>query len=794
MSETPPLKPAATPPPFTDDILEIVTGNIGAGLIVISRDYRTLWANKVIADIYGDTIGKICYRTYQQQESVCSWCGIQKIFEQGLERVVRESASFDKNGKPLYSEIIATPIRDAQGNITAALELILPVTERKQKEKALAELLAFSQSLASTVDLNSLYRKVTSLSSELLSLDFSTLMLMNDDRSGLVIRDTLGFSEQTIGHYALLKGQGLSTHVVFAKQPAVVEDFQKETRFEIPSLVVEKNIRSALCVPMMLGEEVFGVLIGHTLKPRVFSEDAIGIYQSFANQAAMAIKNAMHLHSLHASEKKFRALFDSTNDAILIYSLDCCLLEVNRATCERLGYSREEILALPFAQLVAPPYASLVKERIEHLKKAGTAIFESAHLKKDGSVLPIEQNCSIIEYDTQTAILCVARDISERKRLDEERLRTQKLESLGVLAGGIAHDFNNLLTGILGNLSLAKADLPETGPVAERLAETEKATLRAKNLTQQLLTFAKGGAPIKTEASLAELIQDAAGFAVRGTKAVCEYDCAEDLWLAEVDTGQLSQVLQNLVINAVHAMPEGGAIRLAARNLTVNPGELPLTPGKYVLITIRDHGIGIPPEHLAKIFDPYFTTKQSGSGLGLAVVHSIIANHAGQITVDSELGKGTVFSIYLPSVGKRPLAEKPAEKPARLSKGQGKILVMDDEELIRNVSTAMLKQLGYEAHAANDGKEAITLYLQAKKDGQPFDVVIMDLTVPGGMGGKEAIAHLRQLDPKIKAVVSSGYANDPIMANFSEYGFCGVAPKPFSLQDLSKLLQMILNG
>jgi len=794
MSETPPLKPAATPPPFTDDILEIVTGNIGAGLIVISRDYRTLWANKVIADIYGDTIGKICYRTYQQQESVCSWCGIQKIFEQGLERVVRESASFDKNGKPLYSEIIATPIRDAQGNITAALELILPVTERKQKEKALAELLAFSQSLASTVDLNSLYRKVTSLSSELLSLDFSTLMLMNDDRSGLVIRDTLGFSEQTIGHYALLKGQGLSTHVVFAKQPAVVEDFQKETRFEIPSLVVEKNIRSALCVPMMLGEEVFGVLIGHTLKPRVFSEDAIGIYQSFANQAAMAIKNAMHLHSLHASEKKFRALFDSTNDAILIYSLDCCLLEVNRATCERLGYSREEILALPFAQLVAPPYASLVKERIEHLKKAGTAIFESAHLKKDGSVLPIEQNCSIIEYDTQTAILCVARDISERKRLDEERLRSQKLESLGVLAGGIAHDFNNLLTGILGNLSLAKADLPETGPVAERLAETEKATLRARDLTQQLLTFAKGGAPIKTEASLAELIQDATGFAVRGTKAVCEYDCAEDLWLAEVDTGQLSQVLQNLVINAVHAMPEGGAIRLAARNLTVNPGELPLTPGKYVLITIRDHGIGIPPEHLAKMFDPYFTTKQSGSGLGLAVVHSIIANHAGHITVESELDKGTVFSIYLPSVGKRPLAEKPAEKPARLSKGQGKILVMDDEELIRNVSTAMLKQLGYEAHAANDGKEVIALYLQAKKDGQPFDLVIMDLTVPGGMGGKEAIAHLRQLDPTIKAVVSSGYANDPIMANFREYGFCGVAPKPFSLQDLSKLLQMILNS
>jgi nitrogen-specific signal transduction histidine kinase/CheY-like chemotaxis protein len=431
---------------------------------------------------------------------------------------------------------------------------------------------------------------------------------------------------------------------------------------------------------------------------------------------------------------------------------------------------------------------------VEQLKKTATAIFESAHLKKDGSVLPIEQSCSLIDYDLQPAILCVARDISERKRLDEEHLRTQKLESLGVLAGGIAHDFNNLLTGILGNLSLAKANLPESGVVAQRLAETEKATLRAKDLTQQLLTFAKGGAPIKTEASLAGLIQDAVGFAVRGTKAVCEYDWAEDLWLAEVDTGQLGQVVQNLVINAVHAMPEGGAIRLAARNLTVNPGESPLTPGKYVLITVKDQGLGIPPEHLAKIFDPYFTTKQGGSGLGLAVVHSIIANHAGHITVASEVGKGTVFSLYLPSTGNPSLAEKPAEATPPLAKGQGKILVMDDEELIRDVSTAMLRQLGYEPHTANDGEEAITRYLQAQKDGQPFDLVIMDLTVPGGMGGKEALAHLRQLDPAIKAVVSSGYANDPIMARFREYGFCGVAPKPFGLQELSKLLRMILNS
>jgi len=795
MSETPPLQQAAATLPPKGEVLEMVTRHIGAGLAVISRDYTVLWTNKVLEDLYGDTVGKTCYRTYQKQEGVCSWCGVSEIFDQGSERVVREVLSHDKNGNLLQLEIIATPIRDAHGNISAALELVLPITEQKQKEKALAELLTFSQSLVTTADLPKLFRKVTTLSKELLDLDFSTLMLTSDDKSSLVIRDTLGFPEETIGHYALLEGQGLSTHVVHEKKPAVVEDFQTETRFEIPSLVVEKGIRSSLCVPMMLGGEVFGVLIGHTLQPRTFSEDAISIYQSFANQAAVAIKNAMHMHSLHVSEQKFRTLFDKTNDAILIYNLDCSLIEVNRAACARLGYSRDELLALPITRFIAQPYASLAKERIKQLKKTGMAIFESAHIKKDGSIFPIEQSCSLIDFDAQTVILCVARDISQRKKLDQERLRTQKLESLGVLAGGIAHDFNNLLSGILGNISLAKASLPETGEVADRLLDTEKAVLRAKNLTQQLLTFAKGGAPIKTESSLPEIIQDAAGFAVRGTKAVCEYDFTEGLWLAEVDKGQLGQVVQNLAINAVHAMPEGGAIRIAARNITVKPGELPpLTPGKYALLTVRDHGIGIPPEHLAQIFDPYFTTKQSSSGLGLAVVYSIIANHGGHITVQSEPGKGTLFSIYLPSTGKLPSEEKPAETQPPLTKGYGKILVMDDEELIRNVSTAMLTKLGYEPHTAGDGEEAITRYLQARKDGQPFDLVIMDLTVPGGMGGKEAISHLRKLDPQIRAVVSSGYANDPIMANFSEYGFCGVAPKPFSLQDLSKLLQTILGS
>jgi CheY-like chemotaxis protein len=325
------------------------------------------------------------------------------------------------------------------------------------------------------------------------------------------------------------------------------------------------------------------------------------------------------------------------------------------------------------------------------------------------------------------------------------------------------------------------------------LVEVEKATLRAKRLTEQLLTFAKGGAPIKKTISIAELIKDSVRLALVGSNVSCEFFMPENLWSAEADEGQLSQVINNLIINAKQAMPNGGIINVSVENINLEsePGHaLYLKDGRYVKITVQDQGIGIPKQHLNRIFDPYFTTKQKGSGLGLAACYSIIKNHDGYITVDSELGVGTTFTIYLPS-SEREISEK-ADKEEKALLVNGKILVMDDEEVVREIIGEMLYHIGCEVEFAIDGQEAIELYKRARESEKPFDAVILDLTVPGGMGGKDAMKALLQIDPGVRAVVSSGYSSDPIMSEFEGYGFRDVLAKPYNLGELSKTLNQVI--
>lgn len=314
--------------------------------------------------------------------------------------------------------------------------------------------------------------------------------------------------------------------------------------------------------------------------------------------------------------------------------------------------------------------------------------------------------------------------------------------------------------------------------------------MQATSLTQQLLTFSRGGAPIKKKTSVTDLIKDSATFALRGSNVSCNYSFPDDLWLTEADEAQLNQVVNNLVINAQQAMPKGGIIQVSAENMTIHAeNTLSLKAGKYVKISIKDQGIGISAECLLKIFDPYFTTKQKGSGLGLATAYSIIKKHGGVISVESELNAGTIFQLYLPALEKEILIKKKAEEKPLI--GKGKILLMDDEAVIRTLALRLLKRIGYEVHVANDGAEAIKLYREAN---EPFDAVIMDLTIPGGMGGKEAIKKLLEIDPDVKAVVSSGYSNDPIMANFSRYGFKSVIAKPYNIRRLSEVLQKVINS
>jgi PAS domain S-box-containing protein len=383
------------------------------------------------------------------------------------------------------------------------------------------------------------------------------------------------------------------------------------------------------------------------------------------------------------------------------------------------------------------------------------------------------------------------RDITERKRLEEELRKAHKLESLGVLAGGIAHDFNNLLTGILGNVSLAKVVIDSKDKALKRLDEAEKAVGRARDLTQQLLTFSKGGAPVKKTASMEQIVMDSASFVLRGSNVKCEFIVPQPVWSVEADEGQMNQVINNLVINADQSMPEGGTIRIRIENITVGQKEIiTVDEGRYVKISIEDQGVGISKEYLQKIFDPYFTTKQKGSGLGLSSVYSIINKHDGYINVESEVGIGTTFQVYIPASGNG-LQTKWQNHESPI-KGSGKILVMDDEEVIREVATEILGHLGYRVTVCCNGSEALEEYGKARDTGDPFAAVIMDLTIPGGMGGKDTIKKLQEIDSEVICIVSSGYSNDPILALYREYGFSGVAVKPYNMEELGNVLHELL--
>ncbi|RKY87781.1 hypothetical protein DRQ09_03920, partial [candidate division KSB1 bacterium] len=499
--------------------------------------------------------------------------------------------------------------------------------------------------------------------------------------------------------------------------------------------------------------------------------------------------------ALRESEEKYRHLIQNSNDAIFLFYNNKFEI-INSKFKEMFGVSDEEINKpeFDFMSFITSENRSKIKEKFQCIMNGDKfePKFEFTISSRHGKKIEIEASVSQIKYKNGFAIQGILRDITERKKIEEELLKAKKLESLGILAGGIAHDFNNILTAILGNISLAKLYVSSNEKVHKLLSKAEKASIRAQDLTKQLLTFSKGGAPIKKTANIVELIKDSASFALRGSNVKCNFSIPQNLWTADIDEGQISQVIYNLVINANQAMPNGGTINIKVENTILNNEyPLPLKEGKYIKISVEDNGIGIPEEHLQKIFDPYFTTKEKGSGLGLATCYSIIKRHGGLITVESKPGIGTIFYIYLPASQKEVSEKKSVEK--KPLKGNGRILIMDDDEIVRNVIGSMLKHIGYDIEFAKDGNEAIELYKNAKNSGVPFNAVIMDLTIPGGMGGKEAIKKLIKIDPDVKAIVSSGYSNDPIMSSFKEYGFCGVITKPFKIEELNNILNEIIS-
>jgi PAS domain S-box-containing protein len=493
---------------------------------------------------------------------------------------------------------------------------------------------------------------------------------------------------------------------------------------------------------------------------------------------------------LQNSEKRYRQLFDASPDGIVLIGSDGCIASAN-TTQARMYHcdSPDQLLGMHATLLVAPSFRNY-SAQIMVRRLNGEAIPPVYYelIRKDGTTFFGETSASILQNTDGkiTGYICITREITERKQMEEELQKVQKLDALGLLAGGIAHDFNNLMGGIFGYIDMANVESKDK-KVTHYLTKALNTIDRARGLTLQLLTFAKGGAPIKKIDTLFPFIRETAQFALSGSNVSSSFDVPENLWPCDFDKNQIGQVIDNIIINAKQAMSDGGSIELSAKNITLSEKDhSPLPNGDYVKIAIKDYGIGIPKEILPRIFDPFYTTKATGHGLGLATCYSIIKRHNGCIEVESEPGKGSTFHIFLPAA--KDSASSSQEIPAATHKGSGAFLIMDDEEVMRETIGSMLESLGYNVVYKENGSAAIDFVVEEIKAKRKIAGMIFDLTIPGGIGGKESIAEIRKIGLEAPAFVTSGYAKDPVMANPAEHGFVASICKPFRKSELAEML------
>lgn len=504
---------------------------------------------------------------------------------------------------------------------------------------------------------------------------------------------------------------------------------------------------------------------------------------------------------LRESEEKLRMIIESSPDAITIISPDGSIIECNQAKVLLHELSmKEEIIGKKYIEFISPKDYQKAKLSMDLLKKEGLVRnAEFTFLAKNGREFPAEVSANVVRDASGNPLyfVSIAKDITERKMLEMEHIKASKVDSVGILAGGIAHDSNNILTIIMGNAAILSEYIKhekKSDETMELIEDIEKACIQAKNLTQQLLSFCKGSLSNRNSVDIKKVLKDWCSICLSGKQSSCVYSIQDDLWNVYINEGQINQVINNIIINADQAMPNGGLIKVSAENVNIKKNNnINLKNGEYVKISIQDQGVGISKENLLKIFDPYFTTKENGNGLGLATSYSIIKNHGGHIDVESQVGLGTAFHIYIPTDRKEKHSEVLA-KEAKAIKGNGRILVMDDEPRIRQLCSQILSTMGFYVETAQNGNEALELYKARKGSDQAFDIVVMDLIIPGGHGGRETIQKLLEYDSKAKAIVASGSSNDPCVVDFENYGFKGAIVKPFQVMELGTLIQGIIAG
>ncbi|MBA4371923.1 MAG: hybrid sensor histidine kinase/response regulator [Thermodesulfovibrio sp.] len=661
-----------------------------------------------------------------------------------------------------------------------------------------------------------LCKKALEIFSQELEFENCSIMLRQPGEDYLTLVAGMGRSDRYNGEKRdipkrkIRVGEGIAGKVFETGEYLFIPNVHEDSRFkELPDDV---TITSLLSIPIRNEEGLIGVLNFSHPRMEAFEKNTIHIMILLSNYIGQMITiTRLHqqiakwneiLRTLAIEKERLSVALSSMGDGVITTDTEEKIILLNGVAENLTGWSQDEAIGRLLSEVFnfngqaagtsqTSPVAEVIRTRemVNFSKPATLKARDGRERMIVSSGTPIAN-----KEGGLIGVILVFRDITELRKKEEELVREQKLESVGILAGGIAHDFNNLLTGILGNIGMAKMYAPPGElRLLERLEEAEKASMRAKALTQQLLTFSKGGEPVKKIIPVTDVVCESTVFALRGSNVKSEFDFTEDPLCSEIDEGQISQVIHNIVLNAQHAMPGGGTLRIACRQVLVDAKDmLPLPEGPYVRVAIQDEGAGIPETIINDIFDPYFTTKKNGSGLGLSTCYSIMKKHGGCIAVKTEVGAGTTFFLYLPvALGSCPQPKSGDDGLARLT---CRVLVTDDEEVVRAIAGEILGYFGCEVEYACDGAEAIKLYQEAMMSGRPFDVVMLDLTIPGGMGGREAVEGLRKIDPNVRAIVVSGYSNDPIMAQYESYGFCGVVTKPYRMIDLNKTLQRILQG
>ncbi|RME75163.1 MAG: PAS domain S-box protein [Planctomycetota bacterium] len=601
------------------------------------------------------------------------------------------------------------------------------------------------------------------------------------------------------------EGRGPTGRAIRTGRPQIARDLARDPAYAPwREEAVARGYGSSVALPLEVDEPVRGCLNIYAAEPNAFDDDELGLLCRLADSLSHAICALRLEQKRRAAERELRAktallqaIYRASPDMIFLHGPGLQIADVNEQTERFYGCSVEALRTLPPQRFIGPPHTpEEAFERVEQALREGAVDFEWVGRRYDGTTFPCEVRLRRLEIDLEQhpdapRVVALVRDLTERKRAERERMRLEKLRSLGVLAGGIAHDFNNMLTGILGNLSLARSRMERGLRADHLLAQAESACLRARNLTGQLLTFARGGSPQVAPTDLRQVVLETARFCLSGSPIELRTALPDALPAVRADATQLTQVVQNLVINAVQAMPEGGTLTIGAELRDLGPETARahgLAPGRYVQLTVADDGPGIDPEDLPRVFDPYFTTRTDGTGLGLATVDSIVRRHGGRIELISQPGEGTRFEILLPA-SEHPPAEgahaAPAPAPARR---RLRVLVLEDDPGVAEVVRAILESEGHEVELTRDGHDTIDAYGDALADGQRFDAVLLDLTIVGGLDGRRTLARLREIDPEVCAIASSGYSAGGEIADHERHGFRAALPKPYRAEELLDLL------